>query len=79
MYLAYLLLTTGLTISAVAIYYSVIGMAAIFAAAPIPIYIMGTTLEIAKLVGASWSCPYCGLEGRANMQRWHFDNCKEKA
>jgi hypothetical protein len=54
MYLAYLLLVTGLTISTVAIYYSVIGMAAIFAAAPIPIYIMGTTLEIAKLVGASW-------------------------
>jgi len=54
MYLAYLLLITGLTISGVAIYYSVIGMAAIFAAAPIPIYIMGTTLEIAKLVGASW-------------------------
>ena len=54
MYLAYLLLITGLTISGVAIYYSVIGMAAIFAAAPIPVYIMGTTLEIAKLVGASW-------------------------
>lgn len=54
MYLAYLLLLTGLTISGVAIYYSVIGMAAIFAAAPIPVYIMGTTLEIAKLVGASW-------------------------
>ena len=54
MYLAYLLLITGLTISGVAIYYSVIGMAAIFAAAPIPVYIMGTTLEIAKLVAASW-------------------------
>lgn len=54
MYLAYLLLITGLTISGVAIYYSVIGLAAIFAAAPIPVYIMGTTLEIAKLVGASW-------------------------
>lgn len=58
MYLAYLLLVTGLTISTVAIYYSVIGMAAIFAAAPIPIYIMGTTLEIAKLVGASWLKAY---------------------
>lgn len=23
-------------------------------------------------------CPYCGLEGRANMNRWHFDNCKKK-
>ncbi len=54
MLLAYLLLLTGLTISAVAIYYSVVGLAAIFSAAVIPIYIMGTTLEIAKLVCASW-------------------------
>jgi hypothetical protein len=21
-------------------------------------------------------CPHCGLNGRANMKRWHFDNCK---
>ena len=54
MTLAYLLLTTGLTISAVAIYYSVVGLAAIFAAASVPIIIMGTTLEVAKLVCASW-------------------------
>ena len=54
MYLAYLLLVTGLTISGVAIYYSVIGMAAIFSASPIPIYIMFTILEIAKLVVVSW-------------------------
>lgn len=54
MTLAYLLLVTGLTISAVAIYYSVVGLAAIFAAASIPIIIMGTTLEVAKLVCASW-------------------------
>lgn len=54
MLLAYLLLITGLTISAVAIYYSVVGLAAIFSAAVIPIYIMGTTLEVAKLVCASW-------------------------
>ena len=54
MILAYLLLLTGLTISAVAIYYSVIGLAAVFAAAAIPVYIMGTTLEVAKLVCASW-------------------------
>ena len=54
MILAWLLLLTGLTISAVAIYYSVIGLAAIFAAATIPIYIMGGSLEVAKLVCASW-------------------------
>jgi hypothetical protein len=54
MILAWLLLLTGLIISAVAIYYSVVGLAAIFSAAVIPIIVMGTTLEIAKLVCASW-------------------------
>jgi hypothetical protein len=24
------------------------------------------------------TCPHCGLEGRSNMQRWHFDNCKKR-
>lgn len=24
------------------------------------------------------TCPHCGLEGRSNMQRWHFNNCKHK-
>ena len=54
MILAYLLLLTGLTISAVAIYYSVVGLTAIFSAAAIPIIIMGSALEIGKLVCASW-------------------------
>jgi hypothetical protein len=54
MILAWLLLLTGLTISAVAIYYSVIGLTAIFSAAVIPIIIMGSALEVGKLVCASW-------------------------
>jgi len=54
MILAYLLLLTGLTISAVAIYYSVVGLTAIFSAAVIPIIVMGASLEVAKLVCASW-------------------------
>lgn len=45
---------TALSISAVAIYYSVAGLAAIFAAAVIPIIIMGGVLEIAKLVTTVW-------------------------
>lgn len=53
MLLGILLLLTGLAISAVAIYYSVLGLAAIFAAT-VPVYIMGASLEVAKLVGASW-------------------------
>ena len=54
MALGILTLTTALTISAVAIYYSVAGLVAIFAAAALPIMIMGGTLEIAKLVTAVW-------------------------
>jgi hypothetical protein len=54
MTLAWLLLVTGLVISAVAIYYSVVGLAAIFSAAVIPIIVMGSALEVAKLVCASW-------------------------
>ena len=54
MILAWLLLLTGLTISAVAIYYSVVGLTAIFSAAVIPIIIMGSALEVGKLVCASW-------------------------
>jgi hypothetical protein len=54
MFLGILTLITALSISAVAIYYSVAGLVAIFAAAAIPIMIMGTTLEIAKLVTALW-------------------------
>ena len=54
MFLAILTMITALSISAVAIYYSVAGLVAIFAAAAIPIMIMGGTLEIAKLVTAVW-------------------------
>ena len=58
MILAWLLLLTGLTISAVAIYYSVVGLTAIFSAAAIPIMIMGVSLEVAKLVCATWIKQY---------------------
>ena len=54
MLLALLTLFSGLAISAVAIYYSVLGLASIFAAAVIPIVVMGTILELSKLVAAWW-------------------------
>ena len=54
MVLAFLTLLSGLAISAVAIYYSVIGLAAIFSAAVIPIMVMGAILEVSKLVSAWW-------------------------
>lgn len=54
MLIGILALVTALAISAVAIYYSVAGLVAIFAAAAIPIMIMGGVLEISKLVTAVW-------------------------
>ena len=58
MALAILVLLTALSISAVAIYYSVAGLVAIFAAAAIPIMIMGGVLEVGKLVTAVWLHKY---------------------
>ena len=54
MILGILTFLSALTISAVAIYYSVAGLAAIFAAAVIPIIVMGVALEVGKLVTAVW-------------------------
>ena len=54
MTLALLTLLTALAISAVAAYYSIIGLIAIFSAAAIPIAVMGVVLETGKLVTASW-------------------------
>lgn len=47
-------IATGLTLSGVAAYYSVIGLAAIFAAAFFPVVIMGGMLEVSKVVATSW-------------------------
>jgi hypothetical protein len=52
--IAYITLLSGLTVSAVAIYYSVAGLVAIFSAAVIPIIVMGVALEISKLAGTVW-------------------------
>ena len=58
MFLGFLVFITALTISAIAIYYSVAGLVAIFAAAALPIMIMGGALEIGKLVTAVWLHKY---------------------
>ncbi len=52
--LSTLALITALTLSAIAAWYSVVGLTAIFAAAVIPIIIMGASLEIAKVVTTVW-------------------------
>ena len=46
MIFAYIILFTALLLSAVAAYYSIAGLTAIFAAAVIPVIIMGATLEL---------------------------------
>jgi hypothetical protein len=52
--IAWLALLSGLTISAVAIWYSVAGLVSIFAATVIPIIVMGVALEISKLIATVW-------------------------
>jgi hypothetical protein len=52
--MTYLLFTCGLVLSAVAAYYSIMGLIAIFSTAAISIAIMGSILEASKLVSASW-------------------------
>jgi hypothetical protein len=52
--MTYLLFVVALSLSAVAAWYAVAGLVAIFAAATVPIVIMGSLLEAAKLVVASW-------------------------
>ena len=47
-------LLTALLLSSVAAYFSIAGLMAIFSSAIIPIAIMGGTLELAKVVTASW-------------------------
>ena len=50
----YLALLVALALSAVSAYYSIIGLATIFASAFIPVVLMGSVLELGKLVTASW-------------------------
>ena len=50
----YIVLATALLLSGISAYYSVIGLTAIFPASFWPIVIMGGSLELAKIVAASW-------------------------
>jgi len=52
--MAWLTLIVALAISGVAAWYSIVGLMAIFAAAALPIAIMGGVLEVGKLLTASW-------------------------
>lgn len=54
MFFAFITLIIAISISAVAAYYSIIGLVAIFSSAVLPVAIMGIVLEAGKLVTASW-------------------------
>ena len=54
MFFGLMTLVVALCISAVAAYYSIVGLMAIFSASAVSIAIMGVVLEIGKLVTASW-------------------------
>ena len=54
MILALLTFITALAISGVAAFYSIVGLMAIFSGAAMQIAIMGGSLEVGKLVAASW-------------------------
>ena len=52
------LLFSALAVSAVAAYFSIVGLMAIFNGLPMSILAMGIVLEIAKLITASWIYQY---------------------
>ena len=52
--IAYLALFSGLVISIVAEYYSILGLTAIFASAVIPVIIMGIALGVGKITATVW-------------------------
>ena len=58
MFLSYFTLFTALSLSVVAAWYSILGLTAIFASAVIPIIIMGSILEVAKITVTVWLHEY---------------------
>jgi len=54
MLFGYSILATALLLSLIAAYYSVMGLTAIFAAATLPVMIMGGSLELGKVVATVW-------------------------
>jgi hypothetical protein len=58
MFLSYITLAVALSLSVIAAYYSIAGLTAIFAAAVIPIIVMGSILELGKVVITLWLHEY---------------------
>ena len=58
MFLSLITLAVALSLSVIAAYYSIAGLAAIFAAAVVPIMVMGSILELAKVIVTIWLHEY---------------------
>ncbi len=54
MFLTILTFLSAISISVIAAGYSIVGLATLFAGAVVPIILMGSALEVGKLVAASW-------------------------
>ena len=65
-----LLLLNAFLLSSIAAYYSIAGLVAIFAAAPIPIIVMGSILEVSKIVITSWV--YRNWSTAARILKYYF-------
>ena len=66
----YAALAVALLLSGVAAYYSIIGLATIFAASFLPIIIMGGSLEAAKVVATSWI--YRNWDNAPRLIKWYL-------
>jgi hypothetical protein len=66
MFFSYVTLFVALSISGIAAWYSIVGLTAIFAAAIIPVIIMGGALEVAKITATVWLHTYW------NYCRWQI-------
>ena len=65
-------LATALALSAIAAFYSVIGLAQIFPGSFWPIILMGAVLEVAKLVTVSWV--YNNWHTTAKVMKYYFSS-----
>ena len=72
--MGFLTLFVAIAISAVAAWYSILGLMAIFSAAVVPIAIMGGVLEVGKLVTASWLYQYWTKAPRT-LKGYYCSNC----
>lgn len=66
MIFGYIVLLVAFTLSIVSAYYSVLGLVSIFAAAAIPVIIMGASLEVGKVTAALW------LHRNWNRSPWQY-------